>query len=319
MTGAAEHFVFVDDVFGVGRHEELARIAEVEFFRLVAEEFAMNRAPNETTVGVDVDLRNAEFRGREVLFFIDAAGVFHRAAGVVDTSDPFGRNRGGTVHDEREVRFDFVDRRLDFFQNVEVEALVAREFEGAVRGADGDRERVDAGLFDEFGGLGRVGQFDAADDVFFNAAELAEFGFDDNAFFVRAVDDAFRDFNVLREFFVRSVDHDGAVEAAVDAVVADFFGAVVEVNGEDSFREDFIGGADHAFEEVFVGVGASAAGDLDDERSAFRVVVRVFVFREFAQVAAEQTDELFEVVDVVRADRVFAVSGLEQFFSRNDH
>ena len=73
MPRAAEHLVLVDNVFGVGRHEDFAGLAEVEFRRLVAEELAVNRAPNETTVRVDVDLRNAEFRRREVLLFVDAA------------------------------------------------------------------------------------------------------------------------------------------------------------------------------------------------------------------------------------------------------
>ncbi len=37
------------------------------------------------------------------------------------------------------------------------------------------------------------------------------------------------------------------------------------------------------------------------------------------QGAAEQTDRLFEIVDVVGADRVVAIGMLEQFFRGNDH
>ena len=170
MSGASEHLVLMNNIFGVGGHKDLARIAQVEFFRIVAEEFAVNGAPDKTTVGVDIDLRNAEFSGGEVLLFVDSAGVFHRAAGVVDAFDPFLRNGRTAVHNEREVRLHLVDRRLDFFQDVEVQALRAGEFERAVRGADRNREGVDAGLLNEFGRLFGIRQLDASNDVFFNAA-----------------------------------------------------------------------------------------------------------------------------------------------------
>ena len=319
MTRAAEHLILVNDVFGVGGHEDFARFAKVELFRMIAEEFAVNRAPDETTVRVDVDLRNAEFGGGQILFFIDAAGVFHRAARVVDALNPFLRNGGTSVHDEREVRLDFVDGLLNLFQHVEVKTLLAGELESAVGSSDRDRERVDAGLLNEFSRLFRIRQLDASDDVFFNAAELSEFRFDDDALGVSAIDDALRNIDVLRELFVRSVDHDGAIETGIDAVVADVFSAVIEVDGEDRFREDLVGGADHAFEEVLIGVGTSAAGNLDDEGSAFRIVVRILVRGGFAKVAAEKTDELLEIVDVIGADSVLAISFLKQVFCRNDH
>ena len=70
------------------------------------------------------------------------------------------------------------------------------------------------------------------------------------------------------ELLVRGVDHHRAVEAAVDAVVADLFGAVIEMDGEDRLGKDLVGRADHRFEEPLVGVAAGAAGNLDDERGA---------------------------------------------------
>ncbi len=82
---------------------------------------------------------------------------------------------------------------------------------------------------------------------------------------------------------------------------------MVEVDGEDGLGEDLVGGADQAFEHGLVGVGAGALADLDDER---RLAVHV---------AAEQAHGLLEVVDVVGADGVLAVGGLEEFFGGYDH
>ena len=50
-----------------------------------------------------------------------------------------------------------------------------------------------------------VGQANAADDVFFDAAELAQLRFDDDPLRVGAFDDAAGRFNVLLERFVRGV------------------------------------------------------------------------------------------------------------------
>ena len=92
-------------------------------------------------------------------------------------------------------------------------------------------------LGDELGRLVRLGQADAAHDVLLDAAELAQFGLDDDPLGVGPIDDPAGDLDVLLQRLVRGVDHHRAVEAAVDAVVADLFGAVVEVDGEDRLRE----------------------------------------------------------------------------------
>ena len=159
-------------------------------------------------------------------------------------------------------------RLLDLFQHVEVQALLAGELERPVRGADGHGQRVAAALLDELGRLGRIGQADAADDVFLDAAELAQFGLDHDPLGMGPIDHPPGDLDVLRELLVRGVDHHRAVEAAVDAVVADLFGAVVQVDGEDHLGKDLVGRADHGFEEPLVGVAAGAAGNLEDERGA---------------------------------------------------
>ena len=121
------------------------------------------------------------------------------------------------------------------------------------------------------------------------------------------------------ELLVRGVDHHRAIEAAVDAVVADFFGAVIEVDGEDHLGKDLVGRADHRFEEPLVAVAAGAAGNLEDERGARGRVDRVLVRLRLAQIAAEQADGLFEVVDVVGPDGVLAVGVLKKLFGGNDH
>ena len=70
------------------------------------------------------------------------------------------------------------------------------------------------------------------------------------------------------ERLVRGVDHHRRVEAAVDAVVADLFGAVIEVDGEDRLGKDLFRRADHGLQKPLVGKRPGAAGDLDDERGA---------------------------------------------------
>ena len=121
------------------------------------------------------------------------------------------------------------------------------------------------------------------------------------------------------ELLVRGVDHHRAVEAAVDAVVAGLLGAVVQVDGEDRLGKDLLGRADHRLQEPLVGVAPGPAGDLDDERGALGRVDRVVVRLRLAQVAAEQTDGLLEVVDVVGPHGVVAVGVLEKLVGRDDH
>ena len=120
-----------------------------------------------------------------------------------------------------------------------------------------------------------------------------------------------RDLDVLLELLVRGVDHHRAIEAAVDAIVADFLGAVIQMDRENRLGKDLVGRADHRFQKPLVRVAPGAAGNLDDERGAFGGVVGVFVFRRFAQIAAEQADRLFQVVDVVSAHGISAVGMLE--------
>jgi hypothetical protein len=121
-------------------------------------------------------------------------------------------------------------------------------------------------------------------------------------FGVRRVDHALGDGDVLSKSVVAGVDHHRAVETAVDAVVAGLLVAVIQVDGENGIREDLVGAADQAFQHHLVGVRTRAFADLDDEG------------RLAVQVAPEQAHGLFQVVDIVCADGVFAIGMLQTVF-----
>jgi hypothetical protein len=71
--------------------------------------------------------------------------------------EPVLGHRGGAVHHQMGVGDAGVDL-LDALDGQDVAGGRAGELVGAVRGADGDGQGVDAGLLDEVGGLFRIGQ-----------------------------------------------------------------------------------------------------------------------------------------------------------------
>ncbi len=144
-------------------------------------------------------------------------------------------------------------------------------------------------------------------DVFLDASELAQLGFDADAFGVRLLHDPFRDRDIFFARLVAGVDHHRAVEPGLDAIVAGLLIAMVEVHGEDRFRKDLFGGADHRLEHALVGIFPGAFGKLDNKR------------RFAANVAAEQPEELFHVVNVVGADGVLAVGVFVKLRGGDDH
>ena len=144
-------------------------------------------------------------------------------------------------------------------------------------------------------------------DVFLDAAQLSELSLDNQSLCVGCFHDALGDGDVFLEGLAGCVDHDGAVEAGVDAVHAGRLVTVVQVDGEDGLWEDLVCGADDALEHQLVGVAAGALGDLDDERSLA------------GDIAAEEAHALFQVVDVVGADGVLAVGVLEEFLRGDNH
>ena len=158
-----------------------------------------------------------------------------------------------------------------------------------------------------FGGIGQAGVAFLDFDVFLHAAQHAQFGLDADPLGVGAVHDALGDRDVLVERIMRGVNHHRTEKAGINALVAGLFVAVIQMHGEDGFREDLLGGADDGFEHALVGVFPGAFRDLDDER------------RLAVQAAFEQTHGLLGVVDVVGADGELAVGDLEELGSGDDH
>ena len=119
-------------------------------------------------------------------------------------------------------------------------------------GSDGTCEGVAACALDEFLSLLRIGQTCVGFiniDVFLNTAEHSELSFDGDADSMRTINNTLGDSDVLFEVFVGCIDHDRAVEARVNTVVAGLFVTMVEVNSKDSFRVEGVRGADHRLKE----------------------------------------------------------------------
>ncbi len=100
--------------------------------------------------------------------------------------------------------------------------LLGLELVSAVAGADGDGERVAAGLGDELldllgAGIGGLVSGDL--DLVLDAGQSAQLGLDHNAVIVGILHDLLGDLNVLGKGLAGGVDHDGG-EAAVNATLA---------------------------------------------------------------------------------------------------
>ncbi len=237
LSGRAEHLVLVRDVLGIGGHERLAGRARIEIAGLVAER-SRDRLAHHTSrpsVSMFTLVTPSLAAGRYWSSCTPLASPSLPPALLMRSTHSL-RHAARAVHHQRKAR----QQLLNLGDAVEVQALLAGELVGAVRGADGHGQRVAAAALDELDGLVRIGQAGVVGvdrDVFFDAAQHAQLGLDRDALVVGPLDDAARDRDVLVERFVRGVDHHRGIEAAVDAVVADFFGAVIEVDGEDGFVE----------------------------------------------------------------------------------
>ena len=134
------------------------------------------------------------------------------------------------------------------------------------------------------------------------ADQMAEFGFHHAIVFVGVFHDFLGDFDVFLERLVAGVNHH-AGETFVNALLAQFKRvAVVQMHGNgDGGQAD--GRLDEFFEINRIGVLARALGNLEHHR-------RLFLF-------ARLDDGLkqFHVVDVERAQRVFALQRLRKKFS----
>jgi len=311
LSGGAELGVLVGDELGVFVHEDFARRSEVELAGVVAEIFAVDPGPDEASVGVDVDLGDTELGSREVFVFVHATGVLDRAASSIDPADFILWNAAAAMHDDgHRGHSGGGEVLLDLFDDLEVKALLALELECAVAGADGGGEGVAPAALDKFDGFGGVGQAGVAffhNHVFFHAAELAEFGFDGEALGVGAIHDAPGCGDVFFKGRMGGVDHDRAVEAGIDAVVAGGFVTVVEMNGVDGLGENLTGGANDRFDHALVRILTRAFGELDNEGSLA------------LKTAAEEAHRLLDVVDVVCPDGVFAEGVFGKFSGGYDH
>ena len=203
------------------------------------------------------------------------------------------------------------DALLDLFQDVETQrrrnqnavgvlgALLGLELVGAVRGADGDGERIHAGLLDEIHDLVGLGVDGLGGlNVVLDARQHAELAFDGHVVLVGVLDDFPGQFDVFVVGMGRAVDHDRG-ETGLDAGYAQFIGvAVVEVQRDGDVAAHFPGHFDRALAHVaqhgLVGVLARAARHLDDHR------------RLRLDAAGDDGLELFHVVEIVGRNGIAA-------------
>jgi len=173
------------------------------------------------------------------------------------------------VHDQRETG----QPLLNFFDDMEGDFGFAFEFISAVTGADGHSQRVAAGSFYEFFGLGRIGQMGGnvidADHIFFDAAQPAQFGFYDNAVGVSILNYFFGNLDVFFKGKMGRVNHHRR-KSVVHALFAQFEGvSVVQVHANRDiwiFRDSDI---DNGFQIAHFCVFTSAAGNLQNQRGLF--------------------------------------------------
>ena len=156
--------------------------------RIEGEVFADCAGDGESEVGVDVDLAHCHGSGFTEHIFGDALSAGHAAAVLVDLCDEFLRDGRRTVQDDGESGQAFAD----FFEDVETQLRLAFELVCAVRSADCDCQRIDAGLADKFFdlvGIGELSVFCGNVDGVFDTCEFAEFSLDDYAVIVSVLDD----------------------------------------------------------------------------------------------------------------------------------
>ena len=165
-------------------------------------------------------------------------------------------------------------------------------------GTDSDGEGIHAAFLDKFLNLIRIRQVFAdviishSDHVLLDAAQLAQFRLDDHVSGVRVFDDFPGDFDILLERPVRGVDHDRC-EAVVNKLLARLeCVAVVQVDRDGNVRIFLDDHIDYRPEIAVFGIGASAPGNLQNQRSLL---------------FGNRTDDAlgdFHVIDIERANRI---------------
>ena len=151
------------------------------------------------------------------------------------------------------------------------------EFVGAVAGADGDGQRVEAGELYEFLGLRRIGEVaeavEAGAVAVFDTAQTADLAFHRDALGVRHLDDLAGGIHVVLEGgrrlaigHQRAIHHD-AGEAHVNGALAGFHAiAVVEVQDRGDLGVNFGGGDHQVIQEAILRISARTAAGLNDDR-----------------------------------------------------
>ena len=217
--------------------------------------------------------------------------------------------------------------RLDAFDVEDIAGRRPRELVRAVRRADRDRERIDAGFRDEIRGLLGIGQqlrmiehAFGAGTVFlarragFERAEATELAFDRHADRVRHVDDAARDRHVvfvtrrrLHVFLQRAVHHH-AGEAGADRRLAHRRArAVILMQAHRNLRVLFDRREHEMTQERLARIAARAGRCLQDHRAV-----------DFFGGLHDRVD-LLHVVDVERGQAVAVFGGVvEELLERDE-
>jgi len=208
----------------------------------------------------------------------------------------------------------------DLFQHVEAQgrrhqnallvdgALLGLELIRTVAGADGDGQRVAAGLGHELlhllgTGIGRL--VSGHLHLVLDTGQGAQLGFHHNTVVVGILHHLLGDLDILSEGLGGCVDHHGG-KAAVDAALAGLeIGAVIQMQHDGD-----VGAAGHSrFHQLHqigvVGVGAGALADLQDHGS-------VLLLTGFGDALHD-----LHVVDIERADGITAVICLCKHFLRS--
>lgn len=133
------------------RSEILTRI---EVRRIESKVLADCAGDCKSEVGVDVDLAHCHGRCFAEHIFGDALCAGHAAAVLVDFCDKLLRDGRGTVQNDGESGQAFAD----FFEDIEAKLRLTFELVCAVRSADCDCQRIDAGFADKFFNLVGIGE-----------------------------------------------------------------------------------------------------------------------------------------------------------------
>ena len=182
-------------------------------------------------------------------------------------------------------------------------ALVSGELISAVAGADGDGQRVTAGLGDELldlFGTG-VGSGVGSDlDVVLDTGQGAQLGLDHDTVVMGVLDNLAGDLDVLGKGLGGGVDHNGG-KAAVDAGLAGLkVRAMVQMQGDGNLGALQNSGLDQLHQVGVVGIGAGALGHLQDDGSLLLTAGFGDALHDFHIVHVESTDGVAAVIGLLK-------------------